>query len=215
MAVVTTIRRNPESALDLIDWWEEEDLEDDVEVMLGPAEVALFVRNDEVLLQLPAGRHALTAEAYPVLEEWLAGDDEDVAIAFINATFYADVEVSSDYTWGEEDEANVKTTATVHVTDPVKVLDVLQHLGDDESLEDWLGDEIATHLVAAILALDVPDVLHVTSQAHDMDLQETAKVDSNEVLGAYGIQVDRIEDLVHELDPATLKRIKAALLRNA
>ncbi len=212
---MTSIARSTETQGDLIDWWNDAPLKGDVDVTLRPAEVAVFVREGEVLLELPPGRHRLTAQSHPVLAGWLSGKDHDLGIAFLTIGLRTEVDVGIGYTWGEQVEAFVATTATITVQDGSKAIGLLEHLDDEESLEDWLGDEIATQLADAIGELDVPDILHVTSQAHDADLVEAALAKANDVLGAYGVRVEALGDLTHHLDPDTEKRIKAELLKKA
>jgi hypothetical protein len=208
---VTSIARNLETQGDLIDWWDEEELDDTVDVSVGAGEVVLFVR----LVELKPGRHRLTAESHPVLADWLRNDDEDVAIAFMSVGQRVEVDVAIGYTWDERDEAFVATTGTIVVKDGALAFGLLEHLDDEESLEDWIGDEIATHLADAIGALDVPDILHVTSQARDADVIEDAMKRANEVLGTYGVKVEKLDELTHQLDPETEKRIKAELVKKA
>ena len=210
---MTSIARNSESQDDLIDWWDEEELDDAVEVTVGMTEVVLFVKEGAVLLELPPGRHRLTAESHPVLEEWLDNDDEDVAIAFVTVGRRIELEVAIGYTWGEKDEAFVSTTGAIVVKNGTLALGLLEHLDDEESLEGWIADEIATHLADAIGALDIPDILHVTSQAYDADLVESALANANGVLAPYGVSVESLGELTHQLDPETEKRIKAELVK--
>jgi len=212
---VTSIARDSETQDDLIDWWDDEELDDSVEVTVGAAEAVLFVREGEVLLELPPGRHRLTAESHPALADWLGNDDEEVAIAFLTVGRRIELDVAIGYTWGEKDEAFVSTTGAIVVKNATLALGLLEHLDDEESLEGWIADEIATHLADAIGALDIPDILHVTSQAYDMDLIETALANANGVLSEYGVSVESLGELTHQLDPETEKRIKAELVKQA
>lgn len=221
---MTVIARSSEAVGDLIDWWEEEDLEGDVTILCAPNEVALIISNDEVLLEVPAGRHLLTADAYEDLEDWLDGEDEDVTIAFITTTPVS-VDVQGSYTIPDgDDETEVTFTAKarLHVTEASEAIGLLEKLGDDESFEDWLGDEIALHVNSAIEELPVPEALRttpemeaesrqfipleVTTGRKNDEVAALAMEKAAEVLEAHGIELDGLGDFTWELDEATAQR---------
>jgi hypothetical protein len=213
---VTSISRNVETKDDLIDWWDDQELDDTVDVSVNPGEVVLFVREGEVVAQLAPGRHRITAESHPDLEDWLDGDDDEMAIAFMTVGRSIEVEASIGYTWGEKDEAFVTGTAKLIVTDGSRAIGLLEHLDDEESLEDWLGDEVATHIADAILEIKVESIVDITSQAHDEDIGIAALAKVNDVLKNYGVKVESISELLkHQLDPETEERIKADFKKKA
>lgn len=213
---MTSIARNPETKNDLIDWWDDEALDDTVDVAVGPGEVVLFVCDGEVVAQLAPGRHRITVESHPALEDWLAGDEEAMGVAFVTVGRSVEVDVAIGYTWGERDQAFVSTTARLKVTDGARAIGLLEHLDDEESLEDWLGDEVATHLADAILEVKVDSIIAIQSQAHDDDLVEATLARANDVLGAFGVKVEQLASpFQHQLDPDTEKRIKADLTKKA
>ncbi len=210
---MTVIARSAESEGDLIDWWEEEELDGDVQVFCAPNEEVIFLSGEDVLLSLPPGRHAITAETHEALEDWLDGDDESIAVAFLTTT-PVKVEVAGSFTRGE-DEAFFTAHATLRITDASDAIALLEQLGEDESLEDWLGDEIALHVTAAIDERTKEQLLELTSGAFNEEISEAALPMSNEALEDYSITVSAIADLEYQLEEESQKRIFAQLDQQA
>jgi hypothetical protein len=202
---MTAIARNADSKGDLIAWWDDAPLEGAVQVTCANDEVVVFVVNGKAVLQLQPGRHALTPRAQPALAAWLTGKDDTVAVAFLTTTS-VDVEVLGGHAWGE-DEAAFGAVGAVRVIDGKAVIGMLDQLGEDEALEDWLGDEVGIHVSDAITA-KAAGIVDVTSGAMNGELLKAAVPLANELLHRLGFELVSLRELEFELEPQTAKRLK-------
>lgn len=163
------IARDAEASGDLITWWDGEP-DGDCQIVCDAQEVALVLgEDDEVLQTLGAGRHAVQVPA-------------NAAIAFVTV---AAVNLEAEGTFDETGDALVSLAARVRVTDPVKMLGLLDDLGEDESLEGWLGDELMLHAIAAAGEAGID----ASSMSSDPALCEKTAARAREVLAPYGVEV--------------------------
>jgi membrane protease subunit (stomatin/prohibitin family) len=208
-----TLSRDDDDQDALISWWSGDDLEPGSTLTCGPNESALFFNGDELVGVFGPGRAMLSPESQPKLAP-LFEDAEEAAIAFVTTSpTPLDIEAELDQV---RDSATaliitpeVTLSAKVRITDPNKLPDLLGELGDDESLEDWLGDELLTHLSEAIAAKPMP-FLDLSSGAYAMDFQEATKNAANQTLAQYGVEVASVDDLEIAADAVGQQQLEAA-----
>jgi hypothetical protein len=219
MQAMTTIQRDAESRGDLIAWWEQEELEDSVELVCGKHEAAVFLSEDEVLFTLGPGRYPITADDYEELSDWLDGDDDTVEVAFITTTPKA-VDSTGEFA-RQGEKATFTASSQVRITDATAAIDVLENLADDESLEDWLGDELAEHLADAMSETPVlpdsnyPEIVDISLGAFNFDVEAEAKRRAAEVLTDYGIEVVSVPTIEYTLSPELQARLEAEAVAGA
>jgi hypothetical protein len=204
------IARDADSEGDLIAWYEgDAQGASPAQLTCALDEVAVIVVDGEASRELPPGRHPLTAEDYEELTGWLEGDDESVDFAFLT-TSPVTLELAGDYARGE-DEASFTARAVVQVTSGTEAIGLLENLADDESLEDWLADEVAVHLVAALDEHPEADLLELSSGALNEELEASTLERANEALTAFGISVKSVAFGELVLEPETLHRVAKRL----
>ncbi len=223
---MTTIARDAESRGDLIAWFESDDApESPVTLTCGPDEAAVLVVDGEALRTLGPGRHALSSDD-EALAEWIDGEVDAVQVAFLTTTPVT-IEASADFERPGEgntiDRGTITGSAELKVTSPELAIGLLDSLGDDESLEDWLADELAVHLKAAVdgqktfdepSAFDgqpSPALLQLTSGAFTEDLQDAALASAREVLEPYGFTVVSVTVAETVGEEETVQRISKRL----
>jgi hypothetical protein len=174
--MATFLTRDEEAKGDLISWWEGEDPDSDSQVSCDMNEVVLFIGEDnEVLQTFGPGRHAVE---FP--------DGASVAFVTTSPTRIEDDAVVEDL-----DDAEVTLTATVRISDAAKMIPLLEKLGDEESLEGWLGDELILHAVAAADEAG----LDTDAMTGNADLCQQTAQRAREVLAEYGIEVPSVESI--------------------
>ena len=189
------VARDSQSQGDLISWWEGDDLDVETEVSCAMDEVVLFIEGDEVVSTLGPGRHSLAIPPGP-LERFVIGTDE-LGIAFVTTTVIrldgAGVLEELDNEGAEDVEPTVSFVAAVRVIDPARIVPLLEKLSDEESLEDWLIDELVLHAQTAASESN-RSLDELTSGTYSAQLGEKTTQNANEVLGEYGIEVQRVDD---------------------
>jgi hypothetical protein len=207
---MTTIARDEASAGDLIAWFaSDEALEGPVTLTVGPEEAAVLVVEGEALRALPPGRHALSADD-AALADWLDGEVDAVQVAFLTTTAVTIEAVGEFERPGEDDtidRGTITGSAELQVTSAEQVIALLDELDDEESLEDWLADELAVHLKASVDERGNMGLLELTSGAFCEEMQDSALAGARAVLGPYGITVVSVNIAETAPDEKTYHRV--------
>jgi hypothetical protein len=179
MAQVLARAEEEEGEKYIIDWWEGDDIEAGDQITCAMNEVAVLVdEENEVLTTFPAG--------IAVIPEF---DAEDVSLAFVRLTF---ARIVSEGTLEDFEDAPVTVLSMVRVTDAAKIMPLLDKLDEDETLEDWLGDELLIHAAAAIEESGLEDVDAINSDTTNQPLLTDTCARANAVLEEYGVLVDTV-----------------------
>jgi hypothetical protein len=211
---MTTIARDEAAAGDLLAWFEsDEPLEAPVMLTCGPDEAAVLVVDGEPLRTLPPGRHALSADD-DALADWLDGEVDAVQVAFLTTTPVTIEAVGEFERPGAQDtidRGTITGSAELQVTAPELVMALLDSLDDEESLEDWLSDELAVHLKASVDERESQELLELTSGAFFEELQDSALASARAVLEPYGISVVSVTVAETAADEETYHRVAKRL----
>ncbi len=180
MAQVLAREAEEEGEKFILDWWEGDDIEAGDQVNCAMNEVAVLVdEENEVLTTFAAG--------IAVIPEF---DAEEVSLAFVRLTF---ARIVSEGTLEDFDDAPVTVLSMVRVIDPVKMIPLLDKLDEEESLEDWLGDELLIHAAAAIEESGLEDVDEINRDTTNQPLLKDTGSRANAALDEYGVFVDRVD----------------------
>lgn len=170
------LARKTEDEGALISWWEGDDPDDESQVVCAMNETVLVIGEDDAVVQtLGPGRHAV---AVP----------EGAAVAFVTTT---PTRIEAEGTMEDLDDADMTLDARVRVTDAARMIPLLDKLGDEESLEGWLGDELMLHAVAAAAEAG----LDTAAMSNNPTLCDLTVARAREVLAPYGIEVQRIDSI--------------------
>jgi hypothetical protein len=129
----SVIRRSEDDADDLFAWWDGSELAADTQFVCNGNEVVLVLDagTEDVVTQVGPGRHALPAS----LRRYVGGDE--VLVIFLTTTA---VELEAEGALEDvDDEPWAEASTRLTVRDPVKAVELLPELGDDESPEDWVS----------------------------------------------------------------------------
>ena len=171
------IRR--EAADDLVAFWEGDAPSEGDQVSVDIGDRLLIFDDQGLVAALDAGRHMLSAQAQPALARVLAGDD-GVYVAFVRQQRY---ELANEGELAEEDlETGYFLRAVVQVRDAAKMVKLIAAVdAAEQTVEEWLADEIALDAAAA---------------ASDAGVDLSAAIArANEALAEHGIEVLSIEEL--------------------
>ncbi len=178
MRRMSFIARADEDKGDLFAWWDGSELTADTQFQcnMNEAILVLDANGEETVATLGPGRHALPAE----LKRFVDGGE--VIVIFITTSA---LQLEAEGVLEEhEDQPWVEIAATFTVRDAAKALELLPHLDDDETPEDWLSEElvIGAARVAAEHGGDLA-ALRAASSSFKGQLEALA----NEDLAAFGL----------------------------
>jgi len=200
------IERDPEFEGDILGWWDgvlDRDGED--ELVCAPGELAVVLDGDAVLATFGPGRHQLTAQSAPALAKYLKAMDP-VDIAFVTERTTIDFEAPMG-AYEDPDQKryqpSVSSSFAVVVKDPALVVGLRDELEEDQSVEDFLIDEVVDAASEALAALDPPLATLAKSGELPGWLEATQRL-VNEVVGELGMSVEVLGPLQVRLDDEAL-----------
>lgn len=174
------IRRDDADRGEVFAWWEGTRLAADSQFSCEPNEAILVLDADreELVATLGPGRHALT----PELQRYVGGDE--VLVIFVT-TSPMKIEAGGALDDVEE-QPWVELHARVTVRDPVKAIEMLPLLDDDETPEDWIAEEL---ILAVGRAADEHGGNLAALQADTEKVAQAATGYANEVCAELGLEV--------------------------
>lgn len=173
------IRREEDAADALVAFWEGDAPSEGDQASVDMGDRLLIFNDEGLLAALDAGRHTLA----PV--------DGDVYVAFVSQKRYAlehEGEISED-----DFETGYSLRATVQVRDAAKMVALIAMVDEaEQSVEEWLADEIAIDVAAAAgeAGVELEDVGEKLTS-----IREAAIAATNEVLTEHGIELLSIDEL--------------------
>lgn len=193
------IERDAEFGGDILGWWDGV-LDEDDELVCGPGELAVVLDGDAVLATFGPGRHKPAAN--PGLAEYVEAQDA-VDVAFVTQRTTVDLEGSlGDF----EDPAqkryqpSVSSGLEVQVTDAALVVALRDELDEDQSVEDFLIDEVLDAASEALEELNPRLAALVAEGGAVPGWLEATQRRVNEVVRELGLAVEVYGPLLVQLD---------------
>ncbi len=174
------IARADEDRGDLFAWWDGSELDAETQFACNADEVVLVLdaQSEDVVATLGPGRHSLPV----TLGRYLSGGK--VLVIFVTT---APVTIEAEGVLdAHDDQPWVELAGVVTVRDPVKALELLPHLDDDETPEDWVAEELVLYTGRAVEE-DGGDLEALSAKT--AMLSERAQAFANEDFAGFGLSV--------------------------
>lgn len=130
------IQRDDGDKGEIFAWWDGTALDASAQFNCQPNETILVLdaNSEDLVATLTPGRHAMTGPLAPY------ANGDEVLVIFVTTS---PLRVEAGGALADlPDEPWVEINARVTVRDPVKAIELLPLLDDDEAPEDWLGEEL-------------------------------------------------------------------------
>lgn len=172
------IQRDADFADDLVAFWDGDAPSEGDQASVEPGDRLLIIDDEGLVAAFDAGRHALKSYG-------------EVDVVFVSQKRHS---LENDGELVEEElETGYVLRATVQVRDAAKMVELIAMVIEQEqTVEDWLADEIAIDAATAAddVGVDLADL-----EAERASVMPKAIARANEVLADHGIELLSIEEL--------------------